>query len=155
MQAFSCVLKSIYTKKENLLKRRYVPVLMYRVLLIPIIITNLFYHVWVILSNIINFNSPCNEHIFCFPLNKSKAANAIGICDLSNIFFTEYTPSSSHKDLKYFQIYLSSPQRIWLPLSQKWYAHFWFAARQMYKISWQRPIRIFLYILIIKSVLLE
>ena len=45
MQVFSCVLKSIYTKKENLLKRRYVPVLMYRVLLIPIIITNLFYQV--------------------------------------------------------------------------------------------------------------
>ena len=28
-----------------------------------------------------------------------------------------------------------------------------FAARQMYKISWQRPIRIFLYIFIIKSVI--
>ena len=54
MQVFSCVLKSIYTKKENLLKRRYVPVLMYRVLLIPTIITISFYHVWNSLSNIIN-----------------------------------------------------------------------------------------------------
>lgn len=60
MQAFSCVLKSIYTKKENLLKRRYVPVLMYRVLLIPTIITISFYHVWNGLSNIINFNSTNN-----------------------------------------------------------------------------------------------
>ena len=60
MQVFSCVLKSIYTKKENLLKRRYVPVLMYRVLLIPTIITISFYHVWNGFSNIINFNSTNN-----------------------------------------------------------------------------------------------
>ena len=53
MQAFSCVLKSINIKK-NLLMERYVPVLMYRVLLIPIIITTSFYHVWNSLSNIIN-----------------------------------------------------------------------------------------------------
>ena len=54
MQVFSCVLKSIHVKKENLLIGRYVPVLMYRVLLIPTIITSSFYHVWNGLSNIIN-----------------------------------------------------------------------------------------------------
>lgn len=54
MQLFSCALRSIYVKKETLLIGRYVPVLMYRVLLIPTIITISFYHVWNSLSNIIN-----------------------------------------------------------------------------------------------------
>ena len=54
MQVFNCSVRSIYIKKEISLMRRYVPVLMYRVLLIPIIITISFYHVWNSLSNIIN-----------------------------------------------------------------------------------------------------